>query len=165
MNSFVQFALRQVIHLFVWTTLKGKSLPPNGVAAIGSGSLNMAVAQANKTANIIWRRYTNTSRDDIGIRTRYHNCFMIYSVDVNNQLNDAVKYMSDGVAKSVKTCVSTALKRVTSCEKELKRELSGLLLNAVNSFKDICSVVLAICNKAPYLKWTRIANVINDVVF
>lgn len=135
--------------------LKGNTYLPKPVAAIGSGSLNKAVSQVYKTADVIWRRYTNTSQHETKLRERLHNCFTIYSVDVKKQLEDAVDYMSNGNGKSVKLCVSSALKRANSCHKNLEKppsQLTGSVLTAEKLFTDLCSIVLAICSKALKLK-------------
>ncbi|KAL0394182.1 UNVERIFIED_CONTAM: hypothetical protein Slati_4384400 [Sesamum latifolium] len=131
---------------------KGKSLKPNSIAALGSSSMNMALHHANATADMIWRRYTATPTDKPEIRTKYHNCFMKYKIDVMNQLTKANECMLVGAARSVKNCIKVAVNRVYSCNKELMkppREQSGSILEANDKLKDICSIILAICNKVP----------------
>ncbi|KAI3468112.1 hypothetical protein Pfo_024775 [Paulownia fortunei] len=131
---------------------KGKSLVPNSLAAIGSNSMNMALFQANITTDLIWRRYRGTTVDKLKMRIRYHKCFMKYAVDVMNQLTKANKYMLAGDARSVKNCISVAVKRVNSCSQELMkppREQSGIILEANDMFTDLCSIILAICNTVP----------------
>lgn len=131
---------------------KGKSLLPNSLAAIGSDTMNMALSHANRTADLIWRRYSGTTVDKREIRLRYHKCFMIYSLDVIDRLTQANKYMLAGAARSVKNCISAAVNQVNFCNKELMkppREQSGIILESNNMFKDLSSIILAICNKVP----------------
>ncbi|PIN06839.1 hypothetical protein CDL12_20612 [Handroanthus impetiginosus] len=132
--------------------LEAKSVVPNSITALGLNSMNMALHQAKTTADLIWQHYRDTDVDKYTIRLRYHICFTIYALDVMNQLTKAKEHMSAGAAKSVKKCISVAVKGVNSCKKGLMKEpyeQSRVVMEANDVFKDVCSIILAICNKVP----------------
>ncbi|KAL0407687.1 UNVERIFIED_CONTAM: hypothetical protein Sradi_1703100 [Sesamum radiatum] len=131
--------------------LKGNSLLPNSVAALGTSSINQALSQGNATAAMIWARYRAIEKPGARskLRLRYYTCFVKYT-DTMKHLKEAKKFAVAGNAKSVKNHVLLAVNRVDLCDDELmkasSREASSLL-EANGKLKDVCSIIVAICNK------------------
>ncbi|KAK4422215.1 hypothetical protein Salat_1803800 [Sesamum alatum] len=131
--------------------LKDSSLLPNSVAALGTSSINQALSQGNATAAMIWARYRALEKtgtpSKLGLR--YYTCFVKYT-DTMKHLKEAKKLVVAGDAKSVKNQMSVAVNRVDLCDDELVKASDRnvrTLLDANGKLKDVCSIVVAICNK------------------
>lgn len=132
--------------------LKGKSLAPNPVAALGSNTMNMIQSRANRTVALTWAHYRGTTVYKPELRAKYYKCFLKYT-DVMNQLREANRYMLGGTPKFVKKYMLIALDRVNSCDLELikpPRDQSAIL-EANGKFRDLSSIILSICDKVPRL--------------
>ncbi|KAK4401227.1 hypothetical protein Sango_1228800 [Sesamum angolense] len=131
--------------------LKGNSLLPNPVAALGTSSINQALSQVNATAAMIWARYRAIEKPGAQskLRLRYYTCFVEYT-DTMKHLKEARKIVVAGNVKSVKNHMFVAVNRVELCDDELMKASSSevsSLLEANGKLKDICSIIVAICNK------------------
>ncbi|KAL0311863.1 UNVERIFIED_CONTAM: hypothetical protein Sradi_5585600 [Sesamum radiatum] len=129
-------------------SLRGKSLLPNPVAALGRNSMYMVLSRANRTVALTWAHYRGTTIHKPEVRMKYYKCFLKYT-DIMKQLRQANKYMLAGLPESVKDYVLVSVNQVNCCNQELlrpPRERSDVL-EANIELKDLCSIILAICNK------------------
>lgn len=136
-------------------SLKGKSLRYNPVATLGNSSMNEAHSRASRTRDLIWAQYRGTSVHKPEVRIKYHTCFLKYSI-VMDQLKDAMRYMRAGDPKYVKIYITNAVGRVHSCDEDLMKphRQQSPVLEANANFKDLCSIILSICNKLE--RWNHV---------
>ncbi|KAL0323745.1 UNVERIFIED_CONTAM: Pectinesterase inhibitor [Sesamum calycinum] len=127
-------------------SLKGKSLQPNPVAALGRNSMYMVQSRANRTVALTWAHYRGTTVHKPEVRMKYYKCFLKYT-DIMKQLGQANQYMLAGAPESVKDYVLVSVNQVNACNQELlrpPRERSDVL-EANVKFKIFA--VSSICNK------------------
>ncbi|KAK4412635.1 hypothetical protein Salat_2910600 [Sesamum alatum] len=137
----------------------------------------MAQSHANKTATLIWDQYRGTTTLDrvdscdvelvkplmseankkfLQANMKFKDlCDIIVEIcNKNSCLNLGTlprynRYMLAGAPESVKNYVLVSVNQVNSCNQELlrpPRERSDVL-EANVKLKDLCSIILAICNK------------------
>ncbi|KAL0394183.1 UNVERIFIED_CONTAM: Pectinesterase inhibitor [Sesamum latifolium] len=131
-------------------SLRGSRLFPKPLVVLGMAPMSMAQSHANRTAASIWDQYRGTATRMFKLRRMYYNCVLNYA-DAMKQLNKAKKLMLGGEAKSVKNYTLLAVDRVDSCDAELVKplmlEANRKFLQANMKFKDLCDIIVEICNK------------------
>ncbi|KAL8063189.1 hypothetical protein ABFX02_01G012000 [Erythranthe guttata] len=131
-------------------SLKGGRLFPKPLFVLGAGPMSMAQSHANKTAKVIWDHYHGKPFWKDEIRLRYNRCVVKYA-DAMKQLKEAKKFMLAGEAKSVKHYTLLAVDRVDSCDSELTKlpetNNKRKFLQDNKEFKDLCDIIVGICNK------------------
>lgn len=123
--------------------------PRSTVAILATNPRNMALSHAIKTRKMIQDLEQGLIAPTP--RGRYRSCINVY--------NDAIEYlvkvkgfMDKGKKKDVKAYVSSAIKRVQSCDSYFEKPPKQLLILKVanKKFQDFCSVIVAICDQMRY---------------
>ncbi|KAL0311862.1 UNVERIFIED_CONTAM: Pectinesterase inhibitor [Sesamum radiatum] len=131
-------------------SLRGSRFFPKPLVVLGMTPMSMAQSHANRTAASIWDQYRGTATRMFKLRRRYYNCVLNYA-DAMKQLNKAKKSMLAGEARTVKNYTLLAVDRVDSCDVELVKPLmlkaNRKFLQANMKFKDLCDIIVEICNK------------------
>ncbi|KAK6140738.1 hypothetical protein DH2020_025520 [Rehmannia glutinosa] len=133
-------------------SLRGTRLFPKPLVVLATNPISIAQSHSNRTATMIWDHYRGTPAPKIELKKRYKRCVQKYG-DAMKQLNKAKKLMAAGEAISVKTHTLMAVDRVDSCDVELikppstKLQANREFLQANREFKDICDIIVEICNK------------------
>ncbi|CAA0841888.1 Unknown protein [Striga hermonthica] len=127
----------------------GRSILFNLTLVLCGPPIRMAQSSATRARGLAWNLEKNTNTTE-RTRRKYRMCFSSYK-GVLDKLGKADLYMHVHVqtkTKSVRQEVGLVSGHVESCDKELvglPRDGSGLL-EANGRIKDLCSIVLAICD-------------------
>ncbi|KAL0330449.1 UNVERIFIED_CONTAM: hypothetical protein Sradi_5031600 [Sesamum radiatum] len=138
------------------TPLKGISLLPKPVAALGTKPMNMAQNQARSTHNKIWalhEKIENSTRNPnlIKQKQKYYKCHVKFS-DARRRLTEAKMGMQKGNSTSVRFYISMAVNQAGSCEAEFGNppRPPSAVTNDFGRLGDVCSIILAICDKVEH---------------
>ncbi|KAK4412633.1 hypothetical protein Salat_2910400 [Sesamum alatum] len=134
------------------TPLKGISLLPKAVAALGTKPMNMAQNQAPATHNKIWalhEKIKDSTRNPILVRQkqRYYKCHVKFC-DVRRRLTEAKMGMRKGNSTSVRYYTSMAVNQAGSCEAEFGNppRPPAAVAEDFGRLGDVCSIIMAICD-------------------
>lgn len=116
---------------------------------LGMRPMNRATAIARDTHRMIQGMQNNLINPTREVRERYTKCMSEYSIIMKNLGDARGLLLQNGSKNVVKSYVTSAMGRVKYCDKYFAKppRIPLELKNANQKLRDLCSVIISICNK------------------
>lgn len=138
----------RLLCFYLLRNLIGQPIASVTLATLATRPINNAETLARATHKMIGGMYTSLVNPKSEVRERYRKCISGYSTAIQNLASARGSMQTVGSKKLVKSYVTSAANLVKSCDKNFVKppQIPLDLKNANQKFKDLCSVIIAVCN-------------------